>query len=92
MLEINGFKVVGPTEVVIGKVVEFEGNSTDIFKLVEYYINEYNTYLNRTLATFSIGPHDLPKDSLKEFKESLGRFTRINNVFVEESVMQFLTK
>lgn len=92
MLKINGFKVVGPTEVVIGKVVEFEENSTDTFKLVEYYINEYNTYLNRTLATFSIGPHDLRKDSLKEFKESLGRFTRINNVFVEESVMQFLTK
>ena len=48
MVKINGFKVVGPTEVITGKAVEFcESNAGVKFKLTDYYINEYNTYLNQ---------------------------------------------
>lgn len=91
MTEINGFKVVGPTELVIGKVVEFKDNSDDNnLRMVEYYINEYNTYLNRTIVEFHINPADKHEQKMNEFKKVLGNFIRIIDVYVEEKVMNIL--
>ena len=93
MVKVNGFKVVGPTEVITGKVVEFcESNAGVKFKLTDYYINEYNTYLNRTLAEFSVEFMDSQNsnDNIKAFKKVLGEYARINEVYIEENVMNFL--
>lgn len=97
MVKINGFKVIGPTEVVVGKVVELskedlKEESTVNFRLVEYYVNEYQTYLHRNLATFAIDPQKNVKDYLKTFKKVLGEHARISEVFVEKSVMELFTK
>ena len=93
MVKINGFKVVGPTEVITGKAVEFcESNAGAKFRLTDYYINEYDTYLNRTLAEFSVEFKncDNPKAKLNAFKNVLGKYVRIKEVYIEESVMDFL--
>ena len=93
MVKINGLKVIGPDEFVIGKVVELpeEGSSLE-FKLVEYYINEYKKYLNRTIDTFCLDPHTSSKEYMKEFKEKLGQYGRLKDMYVEEDVMEVLTK
>ena len=93
MVNINGFKVVGPTEVIFGETVEFcESNAEVKFRLTDYYLNEYNTYLNRTLAEFSVEFKncDNPKAKLNAFKSVLGKYARIKDVYIEESVMDFL--
>ena len=93
MVQINGFKVIGPTEVVIGKVVEFEerkGEFPERLKLVEYYINGYNTYVHRTLASFDTSRQDNNQQTIKAFKDALKNFARVSDVFVEQSVMEYL--
>lgn len=90
MTEINGFKVLGSTEVVIGKVVEFSSDDVQRFKVVEYYINEYNTYLHTTIATFDMKPIDSSKDLLQDFKKILGNYVRVNDVYLDETTMEFL--
>lgn len=93
MIKINGLKVIGLREVVIGKVVELPEDSSNLeFKLVEYYVNEYNKYLNRTIDTFYVEPHTSSKEYMKEFKEKLGQYGRLNDMYVEESVMEVLTR
>lgn len=85
MVEIDGFKVIGNTEPVIGVAVEFDDNALE-FKLVEYYVNEYKTYLNRCIARFTL--KTLEK---KEFKKELGNHIRLNEVYIDETVFQMLS-
>lgn len=93
MVEINGFKVIGPTEIVIGKVAEFSESMTSTeFKLVEYYVNEYKTYLNRTLNVFAANFENCnnSEDKLKAFNNAIGNYTRISDMYVAANVMNFL--
>ena len=93
MIKINGLKVIGPSKVVIGKVVELPEDGSNLeFKLVEYYVNEYNKYLNRTIDTFYVEPHNSSQEYIKEFKEKLGQYGRLKDIYVEKSVMEILTK
>lgn len=91
MTVINGFKVLGSTEVVIGKVVEYSPDSVQRLKLVEYNINQYNTYIQNTLATFDLELTDDSKKKLQEFKKILGNYARLNDVYLNEGTMKFLT-
>ncbi len=91
MIKVNGLKVIGLDERVIGKVVEMSASEAK-FKIVEYYINEYENYMNRTIDTFTIEPQNSlsAKAYLKAFKEELSKHTRLKDVFVEDTVMEFL--
>ena len=91
MVKINGFKVIGSSEPVIGKVVQLsEGNIPTEFKIVEYYINEYQTYMSHVVDTFVVEPQNSSAGYVKAFKETLGQYVRIKDVFVEEEIIQLL--
>ncbi len=91
MMEINEFKVIGLTEPVIGKVVEFtQGGTFEEFKLTEYYINENQIYDNHEITRFSVAMQDTPQKYMKEFKKILRKYVRLKDVFIEENVMEFL--
>lgn len=83
----NGFKVVKSDEKIVGKVVEI---SKEGFKLVEYYVNEYNTYDKRELETFNIQIQENPEETWKEFNKKLGNYIRLGSAHLEESVVSML--
>ena len=88
MIEVNGFKVVGIRERVLGKVVEpAEGGK---YKIVEYYINEYLKYISVKIAEFDIEPQESKEKEFEKFKEILGEYTRFDDIFIEETVMNEL--
>ena len=91
MIKNNGFKVVAKTEVVLGKVVEPTEESVLTFKIVEYYINEYKTYIHREIVRFTIKPEENYSGTLVEaFKSELGKHVRLSDVMIEESVFEFI--
>lgn len=83
----NGFKVVKSDEKIVGKVVEI---SKEGFKLVEYYVNEYNTYDKRELETFNIQIQENTEETWKEFNKKLGNYVRLSSAQLEESVVSML--
>lgn len=90
MIKFNNFRVVGMTEIVVGVVVETADDGLT-FKMVEYYINEYNNYLNREIGKFTISPKDTSvKERWKAFKKELGQHVRLKDVYVQEDVVNFL--
>ena len=91
MIVINGFRVIGKTEPVLGFVLEVSENNCIEFKLVEYYINEYDKYLNRQVATFSIIPlGNKPAERWESLRRELGHYVRFDNVYIEEELANFL--
>ena len=84
----NGLQVIGRTEKVYGKVVEVSEKG---FKVVEYYDNEYATYMKKDVAIFNIQPQDNSEDYWDEFKKELAKYADLNSVYIEEPIVYMLS-
>lgn len=96
MIQINGFKVVEPGEPVIGKVVEMNLNNNegvDLFIIQEYFVNEYSTYLNRKIDSFTMVVSEKADENWKEFKKQLRKRTiKKEKMYIDVSVVNFLNR
>lgn len=90
-------KVTEITEdkVILGKVVELSNLSIDEydnpfeFKIVEYFINEYNTYTSLEIARFTVKPNLEPERRIEEFKNQIGNYyDEDEDIYVSKNAIQ----
>lgn len=85
----NGFKVIKPDEKIVGKVVVVEKEG---FRLIEYYINDYDEHKKRELETFEVQPQETSEEYWKVFVKELGVYARMGTACIEEEVFKILQK